>query len=162
MAKNNVKNSAKNARITPEDLENGALEDPVETEASEAGEEAAVDDSPAPEETSVTPVARVKSVPAQAKESRVDIELRGRARTTKEILDRQPKVRFMIPLDMGEKKGSYHEVQINGYVLHIQKGVFVDLPKTVADLLAESMDLTNEAGSEFRIDRDEKYMDALS
>jgi hypothetical protein len=156
-----AKKNAQNARITQEDLENKGVAAPSETETDNAPEETV--SAPAPMPAPKAPVARVRSVAAgRAKEGRVDAALRGRAQTTKDILDRQPKVRFMIPLDMGEKKGSYHEVQINGYILRIQKGVFVDIPQSVADLLAESFDLTNEAGSEYRIDREEKYLNALS
>ena len=55
---------------------------------------------------------------------------------TKTILDHAPKVSFMVPLGEGEKPGSEETVQINGYKYTMKKGHMVEIPKPVANLLA--------------------------
>lgn len=84
----------------------------------------------------------------------------GKAAAMKERLDAQPKVRFLIPLGIGERKGAIETVQMNGYRLNILKGVLVDLPEQVAELLAESYQLTAEAGSDFLADRESRRDDS--
>lgn len=63
---------------------------------------------------------------------------------TKEILSKEPKVRMMIPLDPGEKAGAYRTVSINGYRFDIRKNTMVDLPESVAALLADAYRITSD------------------
>lgn len=63
---------------------------------------------------------------------------------TKRILMAQPKVRMMVPLDPGEKPGAYRTVIINGYRTDIKKNVMVDLPESIAQLLADAYRITSE------------------
>jgi len=74
------------------------------------------------------------------------------ALSTKEILDRQPKVRMMLPLADGEKEGAYETVQVNGHLYTMMKGVAVDLPEAVANIIAEKYRITLTAGAERRLD----------
>lgn len=80
------------------------------------------------------------------------------ARTIKEteaILAKEPKTNFIIPLSSGEKPGAYEIVNINGYQLTIKKGEMVEIPKSVADILAEHYRITMNAGQDKRADRAE-------
>jgi len=72
---------------------------------------------------------------------------------TKAIIESAPKIRTMIPLDIGEKMGAVAELQINGYKKIIPKGVYVDLPLPFADLVAYAYNQTAEAGKDFLLDR---------
>lgn len=79
------------------------------------------------------------------------------------ILQKQPKVAFMIPRDPMEADGlAYETVQINGHRMEIKKGVMVTIPRQVAEILAEKYRVQLEAGAEKRLDRSEDVMDKLS
>lgn len=57
----------------------------------------------------------------------------------KEVLDAQPKVRIMVPGTPGVKREKdYKEVIVNGYNYRIRCGEYVEVPQTVADILANS------------------------
>lgn len=96
----------------------------------------------------------------------------SKAKIMRNKLEKQPKVRWMIPLEGEEKPGVVREimgkdghkeyvhvsgaivtVQLNGYKTLVPKGVFVDIPQQVADELAQSMQQTQDAGADFKIDR---------
>jgi len=81
---------------------------------------------------------------------------------TKAILAKKPKVNFIIPLGEFEKPGAYDTVQINGYRLVIKKGVMVEIPLPVAELLANKYKIQLEAGNEAKIDRSADVQDALT
>lgn len=88
-------------------------------------------------------------------------------------LDKQPKIRILIPLDLGgqEKVGVVREVMIrgrkeyihvsgaietvtlNGCKTIIPKGVYFYVPEQVADVLDESNRATQEAGKDILADR---------
>lgn len=89
-------------------------------------------------------------------------QLSADAKKTQERLAKQPKIRFMIPLQPNEKEGAFETVQINGYRLVIKKNVFVDLPEQVVDILSEHYRISSEVGKEYRTDRDQKTQDALT
>jgi hypothetical protein len=73
----------------------------------------------------------------------------SRPLTKKEIikakLDAQPKVRIIIPKEAKESEGSFETVQINGYTLQIRKGVYVEVPQQVADIIMSSNHQINQA-----------------
>ncbi len=65
------------------------------------------------------------------------------ARSFGEALSRQKKVRVKVPVDPfpevpGAKKADTVDVHINGYHWLIKRGVPVEVPQAVADLLAEA------------------------
>jgi hypothetical protein len=62
----------------------------------------------------------------------------------------QPKVSIMIPLEGKEKKGSTFPVTLNGYRLNIQKGVYVPVPKQVAEIVMDSQNQTVAAADELK------------
>jgi hypothetical protein len=81
---------------------------------------------------------------------------------TKRILDNGPHTNFIIPVFPGESEGSSETVQINGYRLTIKKGVMVNIPLAVANLLAEKYHIAMTAGQDKRLDRDAETERALS
>ncbi len=81
----------------------------------------------------------------------------------KAMLDAQPKVRTFVPLENGEKLGEFLPVNINGYRLNVPKGVYVDVPQTVADIIAESYNIYEQnSASAMRADRNDDVTNALS
>lgn len=85
----------------------------------------------------------------------------GKQAIMKEKLWRQPLVQFMIPLGFGEKRGAFESVILNGYRLNIMKGVMVEIPKQVAEILANSYQMLAEAGKDFELDRSELVKEVL-
>ena len=76
------------------------------------------------------------------------INYKTKIQRIKESLAKQPKVRILIPKEKSETDGAFTTVQINGYMLQIKKGVYVDLPQQVADILNESAQIKEEAQAE--------------
>lgn len=83
------------------------------------------------------------------------------AAATKKVLDAEPKVSFIIPLMPGEKEGAYEIVNINGYQVTIKKGVMVDIPRSVAMVLANHYQITMSAGQEKLLGRSQSVDEAL-
>ena len=89
------------------------------------------------------------------------------------ILLKQKKVRVLVPLEGKEEvgevkwifnekskrkeqvyiKGSYIPVQINGFKWIVPKGVYVDVPEQVSDIISNAQQATAESGKDFLIDR---------
>lgn len=76
------------------------------------------------------------------------IDYKTKLQRIKESLAKQPKVRILIPKEKSETEGAFTTVQINGYMLQIKKGVYVDVPEQVADILNESAQIKEEAQEE--------------
>lgn len=72
---------------------------------------------------------------------------------TKFILDNSEKVNFIVPMGENEAVGAFETVQINGYKLTIQKGILVNIPLAVANLIADKYRINMAAGQEKRLDR---------
>jgi hypothetical protein len=68
-----------------------------------------------------------------------------KAERMKEHLAKQPKVRIIIPLEPNEKPGGTESVILNGYPFFIKKGVYVEVPEQVADVIMESRKETDAA-----------------
>lgn len=63
----------------------------------------------------------------------------------KQALDKQDKVKIFIPLEGKEPKGAVETVIVNGYRFDIMKGVKVEVPEQIADIIHDSMHKTDEA-----------------
>lgn len=59
-------------------------------------------------------------------------------KTTKEVLDEQPKVKVRLPLDPLNPDVLTTVVVINGYSYGIPRGVEIEVPKPVYDILIET------------------------
>lgn len=57
----------------------------------------------------------------------------------------QPKVRIIIPKEKNDSEGAFETVQINGYTYQIKKGVYVEVPQQIADIIMASNNQINEA-----------------
>jgi len=140
----------KNPLLDDESSENNdAAKTTTPSQTTPAAQEVKAGEEPKPVSTPKTP-------------SKTEAENKDIVAQTKAILAKQPKVNFIIPLAEGENPGAYDTVQINGYRLTIQKGVMVELPQAVANLLAEKYRINMTAGSEKRIDSRPDKTDALS
>lgn len=90
----------------------------------------------------------------QASKDRVSKSRESKRDIMKRIWDGQEKVSFWLPYEGSEKKGSRMPVQANGYAyvhsdgfLGVPKGVMIQLPKGVFDIVAESLGQQIEAFS---------------
>lgn len=107
------------------------------------------------------PVEKVAKV-AKSVEKTADQEFLSDIKLTERTLAKEEKVHFMIPLAEGEKAGAVHEVFINGYKYPVPKGKMVIIPVSIVNKLSEHYKVGLEAGLEFRIDQDDKKLDALA
>ena len=81
----------------------------------------------------------------------------------KSLLASQPKVRVLVPLETGEKLGEFLPVSINGYRLNVPKGVYVDVPQSVADIISESFNIYEQnSATAMRADRNDEVVSALT
>jgi hypothetical protein len=88
-------------------------------------------------------------------------------RKVKEELLKEPRVSIMIPLEMGEKAGATMSVTLNGYRLNIQKNVVVSVPRTIAEMIAERLQIQLGTGAialerEVSINKSAESSDALN
>lgn len=65
----------------------------------------------------------------------------SKAAIMKAKLDKQEKITIMIPLGAGEKTGASESVILNGYRLNIRKGMYVEVPEQVANVIKRSQEL---------------------
>lgn len=87
----------------------------------------------------------------------------SKALKMKAKLDAQSKIRMLIPLTGKEKKGqAFETVILNGYRTDWPKGKYIEVPRQIADVLADSLQQTSEAGQEFRADRTPEVAGALT
>ena len=83
------------------------------------------------------------------------------AEKTRLSLESKPKVNFMIPLMPREPAGSFETVCINGHMMKLPKGKMLQVPKPVADILANKYEVEMNAGSNLLIGRDVEIKKAL-
>lgn len=76
-----------------------------------------------------------------------EAEFQKTASDMKTVLEAQSKVSIFVPLEIGEPKGTQLPVNINGLRLNIPKGVYVEVPKTVAEIVMQSQNVYQEASS---------------
>lgn len=69
----------------------------------------------------------------------------SKAERMREHLSKQPKVRILIPLEGRERLGITVPVTINGYRMNIMKGLYVNVPEQVAEIIMESQKQTVSA-----------------
>jgi hypothetical protein len=114
-----------------EDLKKLIEDNSIEMEQDEEDEDEADEDADADglEEISSDPAAPA----SQSFEPR--IPLGTKALAMKAQLSKQQKVRIYIPLATGEKQGVTQSVVLNGYPMYIRKGMYVEVPKSVAEVL---------------------------
>jgi len=70
------------------------------------------------------------------------VPIGSKAEAMKKELSLQPKVRILIPRGQNERMGTTQSVILNGYRLNIMKGVYVNVPKQIADIIMEENNQT--------------------
>ena len=112
--------------------------------------------------------------PESPKERRLDdAKWQSKADKMREHLEKQPKVRIKIPLDIGGKEevgvvrevlrngkkewehvsGGAQPVTLNGYTTWVPKGRYWEVPQQVADVIGETDRAAADAGKGLEIDR---------
>lgn len=102
----------------------------------------------------------------KVEERKAEKALRNDARAMKAHLEAQPKVSIMIPFEVGEnpengKKVKFH-CNLNGYAMDIPRGVYVEVPLQIADMIKERLESEGKIGAQWRIDRDARQQEALT
>ena len=133
-------------------------------EEGEAPSEPTTDQEDSEEEPVKEPAKNLKkAVEANtgSQSKNVDMGLMSDAQRTKHITDNEKQIMFMVPLAQGENSGATHKCFINGQKYVVQKGVMVQLPESVATLLANHFNVTLNAGANMLIDGDKEKEKAL-
>lgn len=111
--------------------------------------------TPEMEEEEVKLVKPVKT--SKAGINNIEAEVRGDHKLVKDALKKETVVRILIPLVGSEKKGvSQESVTINGYRVTIPKGIYVDVPSSIADIIERHYNTTpesTEVGEQFDLSR---------
>lgn len=67
-----------------------------------------------------------------------EMDMDAQARSTGAVLAKEKKVRIKIPEDYKNPMNRVVPVSINGYLYYINRGETVEVPETVADILAQA------------------------
>lgn len=86
----------------------------------------------------------IAALPA-AEKANVAAEHKSKAQAMKDNLAKQPKVKIFVPLDGKEKKGTQLPVTLNGYRVNVPKGLYVEVPEQIGQVIMESLNQTQEA-----------------
>jgi hypothetical protein len=117
------------------------------------------------ETTSVTPKP-LSPTQDRAEQAKADREYMTDVQKMKKHLEAQPKVMIMIPFEAGEKpetaKHIKFSVRLNGYLMEVPRGVRVEVPQQVAEVIWERLESEGRIGQEWRVDRDANRSAALS
>ena len=139
-----------------------AEETPEETTEEETEEETPEEEA-SEEEPEETPAPKVEK--PKLSDMEVEKELRTDAAKMKAHLAKQKKVSVMIPLEQGVSPEVAEKVpfvvNLNGYRLSIKRGVFVEVPEQIADMIKERLESEGKIGSKYRLDRNPDKMEAL-
>jgi len=135
-------------------------EEATDEDASEDGDDSE-DDEEVEEEAPKKATKPKASAPVETPKVNVADQAASDIRTTKQVLDAEEQVHFMVPLFEGEKPGAIHECFINGHKVAVKKGVMTMVPRSVAELLAEHYKINAEAGADFRLDLNSEKQNAL-
>ena len=121
-----------------------------------------------PPEITDTPVSTVEEeAPAQGRaNSPIEKKAMTKAMFAKKALDAQPKVMVFVPFEAGENAAQAAKIKlpvnINGYQFDIPRGVAVNVPMQVAEMIKERLESEGKAGRSARIDASEDRQIALS
>lgn len=98
--------------------------------------------------------------------SDLDKKYMTKAMLTKKALESQPKVMVFIPFEAGENAAEAAKIKlpvnINGYQFDIPRGVAVNVPQQVAEMIRERLESEGKAGRSARVDASPERQTALS
>ncbi len=136
----------------------------TEADGAVPSPEGGTDTPPEITDTSAT-IEEEAPAPARA-ESPIEKKALTKAMLTKKHLDAQPKVMVFIPFEAGENAAMASKIKlpvnINGYQFDIPRGVAVNVPMQVAEMIKERLESEGKAGRSARIDASEDRQIALS
>lgn len=98
---------------------------------------------------------------AEKKETGSESAHLGKAEIMRRELEAQEKVPIMIPLAPSEVEGSTESVILNGYRINIRKGMYVHVPRQVAEVIMESQQMTQEAIQNYFLMNSEGVSEAM-
>lgn len=122
----------------------------------------------------VEKVDSIEELPNPSEEKKIEKAWRSKAQIMWDKWMASPKVQILFPSDPGKNPGevewrkdakgndyqvaltpadSIQEVQVNGAKYLVPKGVLVEVPKPVADRIAEMLQLGSQAGADILLDR---------
>jgi hypothetical protein len=99
-------------------------------------------------------VAEEKPKKAQRSEVAEEASFQQTANDMKAMLAKQPVVSIFVPLENGEPKNTLLPVNINGYRVNVPKGVYVEVPKSIAEIVMQSQNVYQEASSSVMSEND--------
>ena len=119
------------------------------------------------------PVATIDPPANPVEERNVERRWQKKADHMRRKLEHQTKVRILVPLEANEKQGvvewrknaktgkdeqviisgDVQPVTLNGYAYYVPKGIYVEVPEQVANVITEKFNQTAEAGQSARLDR---------
>lgn len=141
----------------PEEQSEEDTEEDEPADEPEEEEQVAIPDEELKEKAREVKAKKVKEGFADGKNITEErVQPGSKAEKMRKILALQPRVTIMVPLDPGEPKGSTISVTINGYRTIIRKNTYVELPKQVADMIKEHLQMTDKALSDDSTSLDEK------
>ena len=119
-----------------------------------------------PEVEEVEPVTEPVPTGKEAvNDKQIEKEWRSDVQKMKAHLEKQPKVSIMIPLEQGVPPESADKipfvVNLNGYRLAIKRGVFVEVPMQIAEVVKANLESEGKIGSEYRLDKNPDKLAAL-
>ena len=115
--------------LSEEEEDNKKEEDVEDEEAEEEKEEEDIKET----ESSIIEAINIERYPEGSK-----------AAAMKKNLDSQPKISILVPLE-GDKPGATFPVTLNSLRINILKGIYVSVPRQVAEVIMESQKQTREA-----------------
>lgn len=100
-----------------------------------------------PVQASPKSVGEANSDKPKQKSGNDDADFDRTVNSVRKQLEAEDKRRILIPLMPGEPANTYQPFNINGYRVNVKKGVYVEVPATIADISEESFRQTEAAGT---------------
>ena len=153
------------ARLTDSNDADDSQEDSASEESGDgATEENAQEDEDTNDDAQESPAATKQS--ERVGQQKADKQLKTDAAKMKRHLESQKQISIMIPFEVGEnpengKRVKFH-VNLNGYAVDIPRGIYVDVPEQIADIIKARLESEGKMGADWRLDRDPNKQEALS
>lgn len=129
--------------------------------------------SGAAQQVTTEKITTLNAPPNPQEEKRIEQEHLSKADHMRNVLAKQGKVKILVPLEGKETKGvvdwvynsktdrdeqvhrggAIQPVTLNGYQYLVPKGVYVEVPEQIAQVIQDKYQQTSEAGSNLLIDR---------